>query len=170
VRKELKIIKGRVWTFGDFIDTDLIIPHAFLTTADPKELITHAFENIFKDFYKKVIPGDIIVAGRNFGTGSSREEAVYVLKQMGISAVIADSFARIYYRNLLNLGITAIAIKDISKSVKTGDVITIDCKKGELKNTSNSEMFSFSPFPAYILTLIESGGAINSLLKKLKKH
>jgi 3-isopropylmalate/(R)-2-methylmalate dehydratase small subunit len=166
----MKIIKGKAWTFGDFVDTDLIIPHTFLTTANPDDLVEHAFESIYDNFYKLVNSGDIIVAGKNFGTGSSREEAVFVLKEMGISVVVADSIARIYYRNLINLGILAIQIADISKNVHNGDIITVDSNKGILTNTTTSKIFSFKPFPDYILNLIQSGGALNYFKKKLRKH
>jgi len=166
----VKPIEGKVWTFGDLIDTDLIIPHAYLTTPEPEEQVKHAFESIYENFYQKVKAGDIIVAGKNFGTGSSREEAVFVLKQMGIQVVIADSIARIYYRNLINLGILAIQIPSISKHVKNQDVLSIDCEKGLVTNITTSKSFKFPPFPEYILHLIEMGGMINYIKQKLGKH
>ncbi|MBN2156565.1 MAG: 3-isopropylmalate dehydratase [Candidatus Lokiarchaeota archaeon] len=166
----MNTITGKVWVFGDFIDTDLIIPHAYLATSDPSELTKHAFESIYENFYQKVKRGDIIIAGKNFGTGSSREEAVFVLKQMGIAAVIAESFARIYYRNLINLGILAIQIENITHAVKNGDIITIDCRNGTLQNTTTSETFIFPSFPSFIVNLIEKGGTIHFLKEKLGKH
>ena len=166
----MNIIKGRVWTFGDLIDTDVILPHSYLTTSNPEELVTHAFESVYENFHKEVKPGDIIVAGKNFGTGSSREEAVYVLKQMGITAVVADSIARIYYRNLINLGIYAIQIPGISKDVKKGDELSINCEKGVFTNVTQSKTYSFLPFSGFILNLIKTGGAINFLKQNLGKH
>ncbi len=166
----MKLVEGKVWTFGDLVDTDLIIPHAYLTTANPEELVKHAFESIYENFYKKVKKGDIIVAGRNFGTGSSREEAVYVIKQMGIKIVIADSIARIFYRNLINLGVYAIQLPGISKHIKNGEIVTVNFEKGVITNTSSSQSFNFQPFPDYISNIINFGGTINYLKARLRKH
>lgn len=166
----MRLIKGIAWTFGDLVDTDLIIPHEYLMTSNPDEQVEHAFESIYENFHQKVKPGDIIVAGKNFGTGSSREEAVFVLKQMGIPVVIADSIARIYYRNLINLGILAIQIPGISKNVKNGDRLIINCEKGEVVNTSTSQKLSFPPFPEHIQSLIQAGGTINYIKQYLGKH
>ncbi|TFG17567.1 MAG: 3-isopropylmalate dehydratase small subunit [Promethearchaeota archaeon] len=163
-------IRGKVWTFGDKVDTDLIVPHAYLTTDDPQVQVQHAFESIYEKFYEKVTPGDIIVAGINFGAGSSREEAVYVLKEMGISIIIADSIARIFYRNLINLGILAIGIPGVSEHVKNGDILIVDTMNGIVTNTSNKKKFKFQPFSDQILTLINEGGAIPHLRKQLRKH
>ena len=163
-------LKGKVWTFGDSIDTDVIIPHIYLSTSDPEELVIHAFESIFENFYLQAKPGDIIVAGKNFGTGSSREEAVYVLKQIGIKAVIADSIARIYFRNLINLGIYAIQIDGISKNIKNGDNLSVDCEKGIISNLTTSQEFKFQRFPEYILNLVKNGGTINYIRNQLGKH
>ena len=166
----MKQIKGKVWTFGNKVDTDLIVPHAYLMTDDTQVQIQHAFESIYEKLYEKVAPGDIFVAGSNFGTGSSREEAVFVVKEMGISIVIADSIARIYYRNLINLGILAIEIPGISNHVKNGDILTVHLTNGEVINTSNKKKFTFQPFSDQILTLIKEGGAIPHLRKELGKH
>ena len=166
----MKPMKGKVWTFGDNIDTDLIIPHAYLMTDDPQVQVHHAFESIYEKFYEKVVPGDIIVAGTNFGAGSSREEAVFVLKEMGISLVIADSIARIYYRNLINLGILAINLPGVSNHVKSGDILTVDPVIGKTTNNSNKKKFTFLPFSDRILSIIIDGGAISHLRKQLRKH
>ena len=166
----MTVLKGKAWCFGDLVDTDIIIPHMYLTTANPCELVKHAFESVYNNFSQRVTEGDIIIAGRNFGTGSSREEAVYVLKQMGIRVVIADSIARIYYRNLINLGIYAIQIPGISKQIKNGDLIKVDLENGNLSNTTTSKNFDFAPFPDHILSLIKAGGTINYLRETLGKH
>jgi 3-isopropylmalate/(R)-2-methylmalate dehydratase small subunit len=166
----MKQKKGKVWTFGDNIDTDLIVPHAYLMTDDPQVQIHHAFESIYEKFYEKVTPGDIIVAGKNFGAGSSREEAVFVLKEIGISIVIADSIARIYYRNLINLGILAIEIPGISEYVKKGDILIVDPVNGKITNVSNKKEFLFPPFSDHILSIIKEGGAIPHLRKQLGEH
>jgi 3-isopropylmalate/(R)-2-methylmalate dehydratase small subunit len=166
----LRQIQGKVWTFGDKIDTDLIMPHAYLMTDNPEEQVEHAFESLYDKFYEKVKPGDIIVAGKNFGAGSSREEAVFVLKEMGISAVLADSIARIFYRNLINLGIIAIQIPGISRKVNLEDILVIELKKGTVTNIRTTEEFAFQPIPDHILKLIDQGGMINYLQTILRKH
>ncbi len=163
-------LKGKAWIFGDSIDTDVIIPHNYLTTFNPEELVIHAFESIYDNFYQQAKPGDIIVAGKNFGTGSSREEAVYVLKQIGIQVVIADSIARIYFRNLINLGIYAIQIDGISRKVKNGDELCVDCEKGIIINMTSSQEYRFQPFSKYILNLVKIGGTINYIRNQLGKH
>ncbi len=163
------IIKGRVWKFGDNIDTDIIIPGRYLTLRDPNEMASHAFEPIDQEFGKKVKKGDIILGGKNFGSGSSREEAPFVLKQLGISAIVAESFARIFFRNAINLGIPLIEIKEISKKVKAGQEIEIDLPNGTLKNLESQEIFKYAPIPDFLMDILQAGGAIEAIKKRIKK-
>ncbi|MHA1300009.1 MAG: 3-isopropylmalate dehydratase small subunit [Candidatus Helarchaeota archaeon] len=162
------VIKGKVWKFGDNIDTDIIIPGRYLTIRDPDAMASHAFEPIDPDFSKNVKKGDIIVGGRNFGSGSSREEAPFVLKQLGISAIVAESFARIFFRNAINLGLPLIEIKDISEKIQEGQEIEIDLLNGILKNLKTNEVFKSMPLPDFLMDILKAGGAIESIKKKLK--
>ncbi|MFX0133572.1 MAG: 3-isopropylmalate dehydratase small subunit [Candidatus Hodarchaeota archaeon] len=163
------IIKGKVWKFGDNIDTDIIIPGRYLTLRDPDEMASHAFEPIDSEFGKKVKKGDIILGGKNFGSGSSREEAPFVLKQLGISAIVAESFARIFFRNAINLGIPLIEIKGISKKIDAGQEIEIDLPNGTLKNLKNQETFKYAPIPDFLMDILAAGGAIEAIKKRLRK-
>jgi len=159
-------IRGRVWVFGDNIDTDVIIPGRYLVLSDPEELAKHVMEGVDPDFSKKVKKGDIIVAGRNFGCGSSREHAVIALKYAGISAIIAESFARIFFRNAINLGLPVIICPGIRGLVKNGDEVEIDLVKGKIKLPGAKEL-SFEPLPPEIMDIIRAGGLINYLKLKL---
>jgi 3-isopropylmalate/(R)-2-methylmalate dehydratase small subunit len=168
------IIQGKIWKFGDNINTDLIIPPAYLTVNDPNQIVQHAFDGIRPGFSKLVNKGDIILAGKNFGSGSSREEAVFVLTQLGISCVIAESFSRIYFRNLINQGIPAISIPAISinntsKGFKEGDMIQIELKKGTVLNKRTNETLNFKSLPKHIMEIIDNGGALNVVKKILVK-
>ena len=163
------IIKGKVWKFGDNIDTDIIIPGRYLTLRDPDEMASHAFEPIDPEFSKKVKKGDIILGGKNFGSGSSREEAPFVLKQLGLSAIVAESFARIFFRNAINLGIPLIEIKEISKKVNAGQEIEIDLPNGILKNLESQETFKYAPIPDFLMDILAAGGAIEAIKKRIKK-
>lgn len=164
-------IIGRVLKFGDNINTDLIIPSQYLTVNDPRILIEHAFEGIRKDFSKTVKKGDIIIAGKNFGSGSSREEASFVVKELGIAVVIAKSFSRIYFRNLVNLGIPAISIPELPNEISENDEILINLSKGflkviksQIKRIENIQL-KFPPLPKFIMNIIEDGGALLHLKK-----
>ncbi|NVM05122.1 MAG: 3-isopropylmalate dehydratase small subunit [Candidatus Helarchaeota archaeon] len=163
------IIKGKVWKFGDNIDTDIIIPGRYLTLRDPDEMASHAFEPIDPEFSKKVKKGDVILGGKNFGSGSSREEAPFVLKQLGISAIVAESFARIFFRNAINLGIPLIEIKEISKKVNARQEIEIDLSNGTLKNLESQETFKYAPIPNFLMDILAAGGAIEAIKKRIKK-
>lgn len=163
----MNIIIGKIWKFGDDINTDLIIPSQFLTENDPSIIVTHAFEGIRPGFANQVNKGDIIVGGKNFGSGSSREEAVFVLKELGISLVIAESFSRIYFRNLINLGIPAISLNDTSKNFSDGDIVEINLELGKITNLKTGKEFQFKKLPDFLIEIINEGGVIN-LLKKRK--
>ncbi|HOJ42552.1 MAG TPA: 3-isopropylmalate dehydratase small subunit [Syntrophorhabdaceae bacterium] len=160
------ILKGNVWKFGDNIDTDIIIPARYLAHTDPKVLGAHCMEPIYPDFSKKVKQGDIIVAGANFGCGSSREHAPIAISALGIPIVIAKSFARIFYRNAFNKGL-ALMEADISNLVEEGDEIEVNVFSGEIKIKGNTVLSK--PIPPFMMELVEAGGLINYLKKKLEE-
>jgi len=159
-------MKGKVWKFGDDVDTDIIIPGRYLVLRDEKELAACVMEGCDPDFSKKVSEGDIIVAGKNFGCGSSREHAPIAIKGAGVAAVVAESFARIFYRNSINIGLPLIEAKDISGKISEGDIIEIDIDKGILKDLDTSEEFDIKPLPEFMLGIMEEGG----LISYLKNH
>ena len=151
---------AKVWKFGDNIDTDIIIAARYLNTSDPKILATHIMEDKDKDFSKKVKNGDIIVAGENFGCGSSREHAPIALKAAGIGAVIAKSFARIFYRNSFNTGLLILECKEIDK-IDENDDLKIDVNSGVITNLTKNEKYKFESIPEFMQKLLKSGGLIN---------
>ncbi len=155
------IFKGNAWVFKDNIDTDVIIPARYLTTTDPKELASHCMEDLDPDFSVKVKEGDIIVAGNNFGCGSSREHAPLAIKSSGISCVVASSFARIFYRNSINIGLSILECEDSIKNIKTGDELEINTDEGIINNITTGEIFKARPFPAFIKEIINAGGLLN---------
>jgi len=157
-------MKGRVWKFPDDVDTDQIIPGRYLVIRDPSKLAEHLMEGADPEFSKKVKVGDFIVAGKNFGCGSSREHAPLALKGAGISAVIAESFARIFYRNAINLGIPLLEAPGISKHLKTGDEIEVDLEKGIIKK--DEKEFKFKKLPEFMLEILEKGGLIPYIKNK----
>jgi 3-isopropylmalate/(R)-2-methylmalate dehydratase small subunit len=161
-------IKGRVWKFGNDIDTDVIIPARYLNTSDPVELAKHVMEGVDKDFSRKVKTGDIIVAGKNFGCGSSREHAPIAIKASGIQAVIAKSFARIFYRNAFNIGLPIFESFDASERIQETDLIEIDVDKGIIKNATRQEEYRANPIPQFMQELISAGGLVEWTKKKLK--
>nr|MDO8080024.1 3-isopropylmalate dehydratase small subunit [Candidatus Freyarchaeota archaeon] len=163
------VMRGKVWKFGDNIDTDIIIAGPYLTIRDPDKLASHAMEMVNPEFAKNVKPGDIIVAGKNFGCGSSREEAPYVLKRLGVSAIVADFFARIFYRNAINLGIPLIECKDAAQKFQEGDTIEIELEKGIVRNPRTHEELQGTKLPDFLMEIIKEGGAIEALKKKLKQ-
>ena len=158
--------KGYVHKYGDNIDTDVIIPARYLNILDKKELSTHCMEDIDPGFRKSVKPGDVVVAGQNFGCGSSREHAPIVLLECGISCVIAASFARIFYRNAINIGLPILECPEAGKSIASGDEIAIDFGSGLITNLSKNETYTAEPFPAFIQEIIEAGGLLASIKKK----
>jgi 3-isopropylmalate/(R)-2-methylmalate dehydratase small subunit len=162
------LIKGKVWLFGNDIDTDVIIPAKYLNTSDPKELAKHVMEGVDRDFSNKIKEGDIIVAGKNFGCGSSREHAPIAIKASGIHAVIAKSFARIFYRNAFNIGLPIFESLEASEKIKETDEIEIDAGRGTIKNVTRQEEYKAKPIPGFMQELIEAGGLVEWTKKKLK--
>jgi len=158
--------KGRVWTFGDDISTDHIIAGKYLGTTDPKVFADHAFEAVDPTWAKKVQAGDLIVAGANFGCGSSREQAPVALKVLGISAILANSFARIFFRNAINLGFPVIECVGLRDRVNGGDVIELDVAAGEVR-LSSGEVLQFTPLPPNVLEILEAGGLVPKLRRDL---
>ncbi len=159
------LIKGRVHKYGNNINTDEIIPARYLNTTDPAKLARHCLEDLDKDFVKKVKKGDILVVGKNFGCGSSREHAVVSIKASGISAIIAESYARIFFRNAINTGLPVFILKNTSE-IKTGDIVEIDADNGILRNKTGNKKFSIDPIPKFIEKIIDAGGLINYVRKK----
>ncbi len=159
-------IRGRVWVYPDNVDTDVIIPARYLNTSDPQELAKHCMEDIDDNFAKEVKKGDIIVAGHNFGSGSSREHAPIAIKASGVACVIAKSFSRIFYRNAFNIGLPILE-SDIVDRLKKGDEIEVDTQKGEIKILSSGEIFKSSVIPEFMQQLIESGGLFEYAKKLL---
>ena len=155
--------KGIVFKYGDNVDTDVIIPARYLNSSDPAELATHCMEDIDKDFVKKVKKGDIMVATKNFGCGSSREHAPIAIKASGISCVIADTFARIFYRNAINIGLPIMECREASEKIDNGDEVEVDFNSGVIKNITKGESYQAEPFPDFIKEIIDKGGLLNSL-------
>ena len=156
-------VKWKVWRFGDDADTEIIIPGRYLVLRDEKELAACVMEGCDPNFSKKVKQGDILVAGKNFGCGSSREHAPIAIKGAGISAVVAESFARIFYRNSRNIGLPLIEAKEISGHISEGDIVDINIDEGILKDLNTSEEFEIKPLPDFMLGIMEEGGLINFL-------
>ncbi len=159
--------QGRVHKYGSNIDTDVIIPARYLNTANHKELAAHCMEDIDKEFVNKVQSGDIMVADKNFGCGSSREHAPIAIKESGISCVIASTFARIFYRNALNIGLAILECDAASKDIKDGDEVAVDFTTGIIKNLTNGNEYQAEPFPEFIQNIIEKGGLLNSISDRL---
>ncbi len=161
------IIKGRVWVYSDNVDTDVIIPARYLNTSDSKELAKHCMEDIDESFAKEVKNGDIIVAGYNFGSGSSREHAPIAIKASGVACVIAKSFSRIFYRNAFNIGLPILE-SNVVDELEKSDEIEVDTKKGQIKVLKNGKVFESSVIPEFMQRLIESGGLFNYAKEILK--
>ncbi|MDF2570958.1 MAG: 3-isopropylmalate dehydratase small subunit [Sporomusa sp.] len=160
-----KMIKGKAFVFGANIDTDQIYPGRFLDLTDPEDVAKHAMEGADPNFVNEFQTGDIVVAATNFGCGSSREHAVVTLKAVGIGAILADSFGRIFYRNAINLGIPVLICPDIASSVNKGDQITVNVESGEVLNETTGRIVQAQPLSEYTLNILASGG-IKPLLKK----
>lgn len=156
---------GKTLKYGDNVDTDVIIPARYLNTIDKKELASHCMEDIDKAFVKKVQPGDIMVAGYNFGCGSSREHAPIAIKESGISLVIARSFARIFYRNSINIGLAILECPEAVDAINEGDTVEADLDAGVIYNRTTGQQFATQPFPAFIQTIITNGGLVESIRK-----
>jgi len=158
--------KGSVFKYGDNVDTDVIIPARYLNSSDPAELATHCMEDIDKEFIKKVKKGDIIVASKNFGCGSSREHAPIAIKAAGVSCVIAETFARIFYRNAINIGLPIIECEAASKGIDAGDEVEIDFDSGMIYNLTKGTQFQGQAFPEFMQKIIAAEGLINYINNK----
>jgi 3-isopropylmalate dehydratase small subunit len=162
-------IKGKAYKFGSDIDTDLIIPARYLNTTEPKELAKYCMQDIDETFTEKIDQGDIIVAGKNFGCGSSREHAPIAIKAAGISCVIAKSYARIFYRNSFNIGLPILESKEASERIEEGDEIAMDFSKGIIKNMTKNEEYKADKFPEFIQNIIEQEGLVGYVKNKLNQ-
>ena len=154
---------GTAYKYGDNVDTDVIIPARYLNTADHKELASHCMEDIDGNFKNKVKPGDIVVGGANFGCGSSREHAPIAIKESGISCVIAKTFARIFFRNAINIGLAILECPEASEKISDGDEVAIDFDTGVITNVTKGETYQAQPFPEFIQKIIASNGLLNSI-------
>ena len=159
-------VKGFVHKYNDNVDTDVIIPARYLNTTDHKELAGHCMEDIDKEFIKRVKDGDIMVGGFNFGCGSSREHAPIAIKASGIKCIIAKSFARIFYRNAINIGLAIIESKDAAEAIEQGDEVEIDFDSGVIINLKTNERFDTAPFPPFIQEIINANGYLNWIAKR----
>ncbi len=155
--------QGKVFKYGDNIDTDIIIPARYLNTADSKEYAKHCMEPIDEGFYESVKEGDIMVGGENFGCGSSREHAPAAIKECGISCVIAKSFARIFYRNAINIGLAIMECPEAAEEIEAGDEVSIDFESGKITNVTKGTTYQAMPFPPFIDHIIKKGGLLKSL-------
>ena len=161
----MDIIKGKTWTFGENIDTDVIIPGRYLRTFNPQDLADHVLEGERPDFTKNVKKGDIIVADENFGCGSSREQAPVAIKTAGVDAIVAKSFARIFYRNAINIGLAILECDEAAKDIKAGDEVEVDFDSGLITNCTTGKTYKAQPFPPFIQNIIKNGGLMNSIEK-----
>ena len=155
---------GHVFKYGDNVDTDVIIPARYLNSPDGNELAKHCMEDIDKEFVNKVQKGDIIVANKNFGCGSSREHAPIAIKASGISCVIASTFARIFYRNSINIGLPILECDEAAKDIKEGDTVSVNFDTGVITNETTGKTYQAEPFPEFIQNIIKKGGLINSIM------
>lgn len=160
-------LEGRVWKYGDNIDTDAIIPARYLNTTSEQEMASHCMEDWDPSFVKGVQPGDIVVAGKNFGCGSSREHAPIALKASGISCVVAETFARIFFRNALNIGLPILECPEAAQATSAGDILEIDLSTGTIRNVDTGATFQATPYPDFMLALIDAGGLVEYTRRKL---
>ena len=162
----MKAACGKVFKFGDNVDTDVIIPARYLNSSDPKELAQHCMEDIDADFVKKVSLGDLIVATKNFGCGSSREHAPLAIKAAGVSCVIAETFARIFYRNAINIGLPIIECPEAAKDIADGDDVEVDFDSGRITNKTKGTTYQGQAFPPFMQKIIDCGGLVNYINQK----
>ena len=162
----MKAAHGCVFKYGDNVDTDVIIPARYLYSSDPKELATHCMEDIDKDFVNNVKAGDIMVANKNFGCGSSREHAPIAIKAAGVSCVIAETFARIFYRNAINIGLPIIECPEAAKAINAGDEVTVDFDSGIITDETTGEKFKAQAFPPFMQKIIDCEGLVNYINQK----
>ncbi len=161
------MLQGKVWKFGNDIDTDLIIPARYLNTSDPQELAAHCMEDADPQFVNKMAVNDIIVAGKNFGCGSSREHAPLAIKVAGVSCVIAASFARIFYRNAINIGLPILESPEASAAIAEGHQIRVDLSNGQIQDLTDGQTYQAAPFPSFMQELINAGGLIEYVKRRL---
>jgi 3-isopropylmalate/(R)-2-methylmalate dehydratase small subunit len=152
------LVQGRAWTLGDNVDTDQLVPGRYLSLTDPQELASHCLEDMIPGFHELAQPGDIVVAGENFGCGSSREHAPTALKALGISCLLASSYARIFFRNCINLGLPALTSPEAVRAIQDGDEVRIDLETGEIENLTRPFRGSAPPLSAFLVEIIEAGG------------
>ncbi len=164
------MLKGKVFKYGANVDTDAIIPARYLNVSDPKELAKHCMEDIDRDFINRVRSGDIIMAATNFGCGSSREHAPLAIKASGVSCVIARSFARIFFRNAINIGLPLLESEEAVERTEAGDILEIDLSQGRIKNLTKGLVFGSKPYPDFLLELISAGGLISYTRKRLSRR
>jgi 3-isopropylmalate/(R)-2-methylmalate dehydratase small subunit len=162
------VLEGRAWKYGDDVDTDVIIPARYLNTSDPAELARHCMEDLDPEFAAKVSAGDILVAGKNFGCGSSREHAPIAIKACGVAAVVARSFARIFYRNAFNMGLPIFEAPQAVGEIEPGDVLSIDMQGGMIRNRTRSREYRIVPVPPFMQELVAAGGLLNYTLARRK--
>ena len=162
----MKAAHGSVFKYGDNVDTDVIIPARYLNSSDPKELATRCMEDIDAEFVKKVKTGDIIVANKNFGCGSSREHAPLAIKASGVSCVIAETFARIFYRNAINIGLPIIECKEAAQEIKAGDVVEVNFDSGVITDVTTGKSFQGQAFPPFMQKILDCEGLVNYINKK----
>jgi 3-isopropylmalate/(R)-2-methylmalate dehydratase small subunit len=165
----MKAVKGKAVKFGNNIDTDVILPGKWLSLIDPKELAEHAMEGLGTGFSKKAEKGIIIIGGKNFGCGSSREQAPLALKYAGVQCVLAESFARIFYRNSINIGLPVIECKGISTAVTEGDEVSVDLEAGKIQNLTQKQTLQGTKLPPFIMEILSDGGLIENLRKRMNK-
>jgi 3-isopropylmalate/(R)-2-methylmalate dehydratase small subunit len=163
----MSVLRGKVHRYGDHVNTDVIIPARYLNTSDVSELASHCMEDIDPDFGHKVRPGDIIVAGENFGCGSSREHAPLAIRGAGVSCVIAASFARIFFRNAINVGLPVLACREAAAQARAGDELTDDLARGEIENVTQGRKYRAEPFPAFLQQIIAAGGLVEYTKRRL---
>jgi len=162
-------IRGRVWKYGDNVDTDAIIPARYLNTSSEKELAAHCMEDIDPSFAREVKAGDIVVAGRNFGCGSSREHAPVAIKASGVACVIAETFARIFFRNAINIGLPILECPEAVQATEAGQTLEVDLAKGIIRNLDTGQEFRAVPYPDFMLAIIDAGGLIEYTRRKLQQ-
>ncbi len=162
----MKAAEGKVFKYGDNVDTDVIIPARYLNSSDPKELATHCMEDIDKEFVNNVSTGDIIVADKNFGCGSSREHAPIAIKAAGVSCVIAKTFARIFYRNSINIGLPIIECEEAASDIKAGDTVNVDFDTGVITNKTTGKTYKGQAFPPFMQKIIDGEGLVNYINAK----
>lgn len=163
------ILRGRAWRFGDDVNTDLIMPGKYLELVNPGEMAPHAMEGLDPGFAGKIEEGDIVVAGANFGCGSSREQAPLALKHVGVGGVVAESFARIFYRNAINVGLPAMECPGISESVKEGDTLEIDLTVGVISNEDTGARLMIAPMPDFMVEVLRDGGLVPYMRKHIEE-